>query len=82
MQFAKIDNNLIDYVFDKSKLKQGIYSRYQHKKIMDPKHISRNKVDYLLIYLGILKMKLLNKKVFFKKRWKFITPFPEPKVLN
>ena len=83
MQFAKIDNNLIDYVFDKSKLKQGRFTPGTNIRIMDPKHISRNKVDYLLILSWNIKDEIIKQERFFlKKGGKFITPFPEPKVLN
>ena len=43
MQFSKLNNKLIDYVFDKSKLKQGRFTPGTNIKIMDPKHISRKK---------------------------------------
>ena len=83
MQFAKIDNNLIDYVFDKSKLKQGRFTPGTNIKIMDPKHISRNKVDYLLILSWNIKDEIIKQESFFsKKGGKFIIPFPKPKILK
>ena len=83
MQFAKIDNNLIDYVFDKSKLKQGRFTPGTNIRIMDPKHISRNKVDYLLILSWNIKDEIIKQeRSFLKKGGKFITPFPEPKILK
>ena len=47
MQFCKIDRKYIDYVFDKSKLKQGYFTPGTNIKINDPKNISRKMVDYL-----------------------------------
>ena len=83
MQFAKIDNNLIDYVFDKSKLKQGRFTPGTNIRIMDPKHISRNKVDYLLILSWNIKDEIIKQESFFsKKGGKFIIPFPKPKILK
>jgi len=83
MQFAKIDNKLIDYVFDKSKLKQGRFTPGTNIRIRDPKHISRNKVDYLIILSWNIKDEIIKQeRVFLKKGGKFIIPFPEPKILN
>ena len=83
MQFVKIDNKLIDHVFDKSKLKQGRFTPGTNIKIRDPKHISRNKVDYLIILSWNIKDEIIKQeKVFLKKGGKFIIPFPKPKILN
>ena len=83
MQFAKIDNKLIDYVFDKSKLKQGRFTPGTNIKIRDPKHISRNKVDYLIILSWNIKNEIMKQeKIFLKKGGKFIIPFPKPKILK
>ena len=83
MQFSKIDNKLVDYVFDKSKLKQGRFTPGTNVKIKDPKHISRNKVDYLIILSWNIKEEIIKQeRNFFRKGGKFIIPFPEPKILN
>ena len=50
---------------------------------MDPKHISRNKVDYLLILSWNIKDEIIKQESFFsKKGGKFIIPFPKPKILK
>ena len=36
----KIDNKIIDYVYDKSKFKQNKYTPGTHIKIIDPKKIN------------------------------------------
>ncbi len=83
MQFSKIDNKLIDYVFDKSKLKQGRFTPGTNIRIRDPKHISRNEVDYLMILSWNIKNEIMKQeKIFLKKGGKFIIPFPKPKILN
>ena len=83
MQFSKINNKLIDYVFDKSKLKQGCFTPGTNIKIKDPRTISRNKVDYLLILSWNIKDEIIKQeKTFFKKGGKFIIPFPKPKIIN
>ena len=60
MQFSKIDDKLIDYVFDKSKLKQGKFTPGTNIKIMDPKYITRNTVDYLIILSWNIKNEIIS----------------------
>ena len=43
LQFCKINNKLINYVFDKSKLKQNKYTPGTNIKILNPNKISRKK---------------------------------------
>ena len=43
MQYCKIDSRLIDFVFDKSKLKQNRFTPGTNIKIFDPKYINRKK---------------------------------------
>ena len=67
MQFSKINNNLIDYVFDKSKLKQGCYTPGTLIKIKDPKEISRKNIDYLLILSWNIKNEIIKQEQKFLK---------------
>ena len=83
MQFCKIDNKLIDYVFDKSKLKQNHFTPGTNIKILNPKDILKNKVDYLVILSWNIKKEIIKQEsVFNKNGGKFIVPFPSPKILH
>ena len=83
LQFSKMDNNLIDFVFDKSKLKQGLYTPGTNIKIMNPKYISRKKVDYLLILSWNIKKEIIKQeRKFLKAGGKFIITFPQPKIIS
>ena len=83
MQFCKMDNKLIDYVFDKSKLKQKKFTPGTNIKILDPKLISRKKIDFLIILSWNIKDEIIKQEnSFFKKGGKFIIPFPKPKIIN
>ena len=83
MQFNKIDNKIIDYVFDRSKLKQGRLTPGTNIKILNPKFLTRKKVDYLLILSWNIKEEIIKQEINFKKNGgKFIIPFPAPKVIN
>ena len=67
MQYCKIDSRLIDFVFDKSKLKQNRFTPGTNIKIFDPKHISK-KVDYLLVLSwNIIKEIMIQENSFIKK---------------
>ena len=77
MQYCKIDNKLIDYVFDKSKLKQTRFIPRYNIKILDPKFIIRKKVDFLIILSWNIKKEIIRQEnLFSKKGGKFIVPFP------
>ena len=83
MQFNKIDNKIIDYVFDKSKLKQGKLTPGTNIEILNPKLLTRQKADYLLILSWNIKEEIIKQEKNFRKNGgKFIIPFPRPKVLN
>ena len=83
LQFSKMDNNIIDFVFDKSKLKQGLFTPGTNIEIKNPKYISRKNVDYLLILSWNIKKEIIKQeKKFLKQGGKFIIPFPQPKIIN
>ena len=83
MQYCKIDNKLIDYVFDKSKLKQRRFTPGTNIKILDPKFIVRKKVDFLIILSWNIKEEIIRQESsFLKKGGKFIIPFPNPRILK
>ena len=83
MQYCKINKNMIDNVFDKSKLKQGSYTPGTYIKIKDPKLIKKSKKNYLLILSWNIKKEIMKQeKNFSKKGGKFIVPFPIPKVIK
>lgn len=83
LQFCKIGNNLIDYVFDKSKIKQNRYTPGTNIKILNPSLISRDNVDFLLILSWNIKNEIMKQEINFRKNGgKFIIPFPNPRILK
>ena len=83
MQYCKIDNKYINYVFDKSKLKQNCYTPGTNIKIRDPKILKKTNTEYLLILSWNIKKEIIKQeKNFVKHGGKFIIPFPKPKILN
>jgi 2-polyprenyl-3-methyl-5-hydroxy-6-metoxy-1,4-benzoquinol methylase len=83
MHFCKMDNRLIDYVFDKSSLKQGKFTPGTNIKILNPKFISNQNIDYLIILSWNIQEEIIKQeKKFLKKGGKFIIPFPNPRIIN
>ncbi len=82
LQFCKLDFKKIDYVFDKSKLKQNCLTPGTYIKIKNPTEINKIKPDYLLLLSWNIKEEILKQeKNFIKNGGKFIIPFPSPKIL-
>lgn len=82
MQYCGINDKIIDYVFDMSRLKQNKFTPGSNIKILSPNHISRLKINYLLLLTWNLKKEiLLQQKKFIKKGGKFIIPFSQPRIL-
>ena len=83
MQFSHLEKNMIDFVFDKSKLKQGRFTPGTNIKIKSPTKISNKNIDYLLILSWNIKKEIMKQeKEFLKKGGKFIIPFPKPRIIN
>lgn len=83
LQFCGIDKNYIDFIYDKSKFKQGKYSPGTHIKIINPNLINTNKPDYLLLLSwNIAKEIVKQEKKYLNKNGKMIVPFPNPHILR
>ena len=83
MQYCKINNDIIDNVFDKSKLKENCYTPGTQIKIRNPKMIKSNLINYLLILSWNIKDEIMRQEKNFKKNGgKFILPFPTPRIIN
>lgn len=83
LQFSKLDNKKIDFVFDKSKLKENCFTPGTYIKILNPVKIKKINPDFLLLLSWNLKNEILNQeKKFIKKGGKFIIPFPTPRVIE
>tara|TARA_Y100000591_G_C21839049_1_gene704409 strand:+ start:1344 stop:2561 length:1218 start_codon:yes stop_codon:yes gene_type:complete len=83
MQYCKISNDIIDNVFDKSKLKENCYTPGTLIKIRNPKMIKSNLINYLLILSWNIKDEIMRQEKNFKKNGgKFILPFPTPRIIN
>ena len=83
MQFCKIDKRCIDFVYDKSKFKQGKFTPGSHIQIVDPNFINYHQPDYLLLLSwNISKEIAKQEKKYLNEIGKMIVPFPTPKILR
>ena len=83
MQFCNINNKIVDFAFDKSKLKQGCLTPGTQIKVKDPKDIKKTDIQYLLLLSWNLKKEIIKQeKNFIKKGGKFIVPFPSPEIIK
>jgi len=83
LQFCKIDKRCIDFVYDKSKFKQGKFTPGSHIQIVDPKFINYHQPDYLLLLSwNISKEIAKQEKKYLNEIGKMIVPFPTPKILR
>ena len=82
LQYCKLDHKKIDYVFDKSELKQECFTPGSSIKIKNPTKIKKLNPDYLLLLSWNIKDEILKQeKLFIKNGGKFIIPFPSPKIV-
>ena len=83
MQFCKINNKIVDYVFDKSKLKNGLFTPGTQIEIKNSDDIKKTNIHYLLLLSWNLKREIIKQeKNFVNNGGKFIIPFPLPKILK
>ena len=83
INYCKIDNNYIDFITDKSKLKINRFTPGGNIPVFSDKHIIRNKPDYaLLLAWNFSKEIISNNLNFLKNGGKFIIPIPKLKIIK
>ena len=79
LQFCGIDYNLIEYVVDKSILKQGKITPGTHIKIYEPEYIYTHFPDVILLCAWNFAEEIVaQEKKFIDLGGKFLLPFPFP----
>ena len=82
LQYCQIKNNLIDCIYDKSKLKQNKFTSGTNFLIKKPSFITRKRVDYLLLLSWNLIKEIKKQEYsFIKNGGKFIIPYPKPNII-
>ena len=82
LQFYELDCSLIDYVVDKSTLKQGKFTPGTHLQVHPPSHIYKNLPDVILICAWNFAEEIVKQESEFKRMGgKFLHPLPMPHYL-
>ena len=82
LSFCNINNNLLDFVTEVSKLKINRYCPGTDLKIVNDKELIKKKIDYALILPWNFKNEIMNNLDDFKKNGgKFIVPLPKIQIL-
>lgn len=81
MNFIGIDASLVDYVVDRSTVKQGHYTPGNHLKIYDPDRLREDRPDYCLLLTWNFAEEILSQQKLYRDAGgKFIVPIPDIRV--
>ncbi len=73
----------INYIFDNEKRRFGLYLPGTSIKVLDPKHIKKLNLDYIIIFAWrYAKLIIKRNKKMFKNNIKFILPLPKFKIIK
>ena len=81
LNFFGIGKDQIEYVVDRSTVKQGQYTPGTHLKIFDPDHLTEDQPDYCLLLTWNFAKEILQQQQQFRDQGgQFIIPIPEVRV--
>ena len=82
LNFCGIDNTLIDFVVDRSTVKQGFYMPGVKLPIYAPTKLLEKKPDYVLLLTWNFADEILEQQIdYLRQGGKFIIPVPHPKIV-
>lgn len=82
LNYCGIGKNYLDFIVDKSELKQGLYTPGTHLLIYPPEKIYQEKPDYLLILCWNIADEIIEQlKNYHDAGGRFIVPLPKIKII-
>ena len=83
LNYCGIDTKFLEYIVDKSKHKQGLYTPGTHIPVFPPEKILDGKPDYVFILAWNFKDEIIKQQNKYKdKGGKFIIPIPKPTIVE
>ena len=84
LNYCQIDNKILDFITDTTKMKQGKYAPGSKIKIISPKIISKKGTGCIALLLAWnYKLAIIKKeKKFLEQGGKFLIPVPNPKLIE
>jgi SAM-dependent methyltransferase len=81
LNFCGIGGDVLDFVVDRSQVKQGLYTPGTHLRIFDPGKLLESQPDYVLLLTWNFAEEILAQQDEFRRRGgRFIVPVPEVRV--
>jgi SAM-dependent methyltransferase len=82
LNYFQIGQETIDYVVDRSLVKQGLYTPGSHLKIHAPEKLLEDQPDYTLLLTWNFAEEILEQQAEYRRRGgKFIIPFPQVHIV-
>lgn len=81
INYCNLDQDLIDYLAEKSELKIGTFSPGMHIPVIDESRLFKDQPDYALMLSWNIADELMPKIRNQGYKGKFIIPHPEPKII-
>lgn len=82
LNYCKIGKEILDFVVDRSTVKQGLYTPGSHLPIFGPEYLTRQMPDILLLLTWNFADEILKQQAEYRQRGgQFLIPLPEPKLV-
>lgn len=82
LSFLEIGPELLDYIADRSTLKQGLYTPGMHIPVVSPARLLSDQPDYLLLLAWNFAEEILKQQIEYRRRGgNFIIPVPRVQII-